>query len=163
MEAVLAVLGSGIHVPWKRVATEGVRGWVATPPRGRKNRRKKGSAVSEDPLIRVHRSETGQAARETGRPTRDEAEAGDLVVKRAPLDRVSDTASAGPGAAEAVTRAKAAGGGDSRIERSESGTRVVSRLQKSGKRIFRAVARHAERRAERRRGSLMRRLCPLRG
>jgi len=127
-----------------------------TPP-------EKGSVVSEDPLIRVHRSETGQAARETERPARDEAEAGDLVVKRAPLDRVPDTASAGPGAAEAVTRAKAAGGGDSRIERSESGTRVVSRLQKSGKRIFHAVARRAERRAERRRGSLMRRLCPLRG
>jgi len=127
-----------------------------TPP-------EKGSIVSEDPLIRVHRSDTRQAARETERPTRDEAEAGDLVVKRAPLDRVSDTASAAPEAAEAVTRAKATGGGDSRIERSESGTRVVSRLQKSGKRIFHAVARHAERRAERRRGSLMRRRCPLRG
>jgi hypothetical protein len=34
VEAVLAVLGSGIHVPWKGISTEGVRGRVATPPRG---------------------------------------------------------------------------------------------------------------------------------
>lgn len=110
-------------------------------------------------MIGAHRSEAGQAARETERPNRDEAEAGGSSSNE--LHSIASPTRFRPGRRQRkrspqrkrqVAVIRESGG--------PKGTRVVGRLQKSGRRIFDVVATHAERRAGRLQVSLMRRPFP---